>query len=118
MVGAQAVEWVRSIFEFAGIAVIVGGFVFAGVKSAILVSGGRATDAYTSMRAVFGRSVLLGLELLVAADIVRTVALQPTLANLAVLGGLVVIRTFLSWALTVEIEGRWPWQQGAGDTAR
>jgi uncharacterized membrane protein len=57
-----------------------------------------------------GRSLLLGLEFLVAADVVRTVALEPTLSNVAVLGPLVLVRTFLSWTLTVEIEGRWPWQ--------
>jgi uncharacterized membrane protein len=54
---------------------------------------------------------LLGLELLVAADVVRTVALEPTLKNVGVLGLLVLIRTFLSWSLTVEMEGRWPWQK-------
>ena len=62
------------------------------------------------MRATFGRSVLLGLEVLVAGDIIRTVAVEPTLENLLVLGLLVLIRTFLSWSLEVEIDGRWPWQ--------
>jgi uncharacterized membrane protein len=57
-----------------------------------------------------GRSLLLGLEFLVAGDVVRTVALEPTLNNVAVLGLLVLIRTFLGWSLAVEIEGRWPWQ--------
>jgi uncharacterized membrane protein len=57
-----------------------------------------------------GRALLLGLEILVAADIVRTVALEASLESVAVLGLLVLIRTFLSWALVVEIEGRWPWQ--------
>jgi len=57
-----------------------------------------------------GKALLLGLEILVAADIVRTVVLEPTLQSIAVLGLLVLIRTFLSWALVVEIEGRWPWQ--------
>ena len=54
--------------------------------------------------------LLLGLEILVAADIIRTVALEATLSSAIVLGILVLIRTFLSWALVVEIEGRWPWQ--------
>jgi uncharacterized membrane protein len=57
-----------------------------------------------------GRTLLLGLEILVAADIIRTVALDPTLESVAVLGLLVLIRTFLSWSLVVEIEGRWPWR--------
>ena len=66
--------------------------------------------AYESYKHQLGKTLLLGLEFLVAADVVRTVALEPTLTNVAVLGLLVVIRTFLSWSLTVEIEGRWPWQ--------
>ena len=53
---------------------------------------------------------MIGLEILVAADIIRTVALEPTLTNVAILGILVLVRTFLSWSLVVEIEGRWPWQ--------
>jgi len=65
------------------------------------------------VRATFGRSILLGLELLVAGDIIRTVAVDPTLNNLFVLGLLVMIRTFLSWSLEVEIDGRWPWQASA-----
>ena len=67
-------------------------------------------DRYGQLKASLGRSLLLGLEILVAADIVRTVALEATLVSVAVLGLLVLIRTFLSWALVVEIEGRWPWQ--------
>ena len=67
-------------------------------------------DRYGQLKASLGRSLLLGLEILVAADIVRTVALEATLLSVAVLGLLVLIRTFLSWALVVEIEGRWPWQ--------
>jgi hypothetical protein len=58
-----------------------------------------------------GRSLLLGLEFLVAGDVVRTVALEPTLTNVGVLGLLVLIRTFLGWSLAIEIEGRWPWHR-------
>jgi uncharacterized membrane protein len=57
--------------------------------------------------------LLLGLEFLVAADIIRTVALEPTMSNVLMLGLLVVVRTFLSWALVVEMDGRWPWAQAA-----
>jgi uncharacterized membrane protein len=67
-----------------------------------------AGDAYRDLKGRLGRSMLLGLELLVAADIVRTVALETTLESVGVLGLLVLIRTFLSWALEVEIEGRCP----------
>ncbi|MBS0594065.1 MAG: DUF1622 domain-containing protein [Proteobacteria bacterium] len=74
--------------------------------------------AYESYKHQIGRSLLLGLEFLVAGDVVRTVALEPTLMNVAVLGLLVVVRTFLGWSLTVEIEGRWPWQPRAGGEGR
>jgi len=67
-------------------------------------------EQYEQLKISLGRSLLLGLETLVAADIVRTVALEATLQSVAILGVLVLIRTFLSWALVVEIEGRWPWQ--------
>jgi uncharacterized membrane protein len=66
----------------------------------------------------FSHGVLLGLDVLIAADIIRTVTLEPTLENVAALGLLVVVRTFLAWALVLEAEGRWPWQQPrAGDDA-
>jgi len=68
-------------------------------------------DLYHDLKVSLGKSLLLGLEVLVAADIVHTVALQATLQSVLVLGLLVLIRTFLSWALVVEIEGRWPWQK-------
>ena len=65
---------------------------------------------YHALKVSLGKSLLLGLEILVAADIIHTVALEATLESVLVLGLLVMIRTFLSWALLVEIEGRWPWQ--------
>jgi uncharacterized membrane protein len=68
---------------------------------------------YREFRHRIARALLLGLEILVAADIIRTVALEPTLQNVLVLGLLVVIRTLLSWGLVVEIEERWPWQSRA-----
>ncbi len=66
---------------------------------------------YNRYRVRLGRTLLLGLEILVAADVVRTVALDPSLESVATLGLLVLIRTFLSWSLEVEIEHRWPWKQ-------
>jgi uncharacterized membrane protein len=66
--------------------------------------------AYRGFRGRLGSGLLLGLEILVAADVVRTVALEPTLESAGVLGLLVVIRIALSWSLVVEIEHRWPWQ--------
>lgn len=67
-------------------------------------------DSYQRYRQQLGRAILLGLEFLVAADIIRTVAVTPTLRSVAVLGGIVLIRTFLSFSLELEITGRWPWQ--------
>jgi uncharacterized membrane protein len=75
----------------------------------------RATfqDAYHSFRADLGRAILLGLELLVIADIIGTVAMQPTLQNLGVLAAIVAIRTLLSFALELEVSGCWPWQHAS-----
>jgi uncharacterized membrane protein len=70
-------------------------------------------NRYRSYRSSLGRSLLLGLEILVAADVVRTVALEASLESVAILGLLVLIRTFLSWSLVVEMEGRWPWHKSA-----
>jgi len=69
-----------------------------------------AEDLFRQLRIRLGRTLLLGLEILVAADVVRTVALDTTLESISTLALLVLIRTFLSWALEVEIEGHWPWQ--------
>ena len=73
---------------------------------------GGLNAAFTQFRRDFGKAILLGLEFLVAADFVGTVAIGPTLQDLSVLGLLVLIRTFLSFSLEVEITGRWPWQSG------
>ena len=67
---------------------------------------------YATYKIRIGRALLLGLEVLVAADIVKTIALELTFTSLGLLAGLVLIRTFLSWTLVLEIEGRWPWQRG------
>jgi uncharacterized membrane protein len=69
-----------------------------------------ARERYRQYKHRLGRALLLSLEILVAADVIRTVALDPSLANVSVLGLLVLIRTFLSWSLVVEIEGHWPWR--------
>ena len=110
----EAIEWLTVAIEVVGIGVIVVGaavsmFVFL---RRLLTTEGHA-DAIDAFRSDLGRSILLGLEFLVAADIIDTVAIEPTLDSLAVLAGIVLIRTFLSWSLEVEIEGRWPWQQAA-----
>jgi uncharacterized membrane protein len=67
-------------------------------------------DMYQNCRQRIGRSIVLGLEILVASDIIHTVAVEPTLDNAAVLAVLIVVRTFINWTLIVDLEERWPWQ--------
>ncbi|TFV58583.1 DUF1622 domain-containing protein [Geodermatophilus sp. DF01-2] len=76
---------------------------------------GSREEAYPSTRRFLGRSILLGLEILVAGDIIRTVAVTPTFTSVGVLAIIVVIRTFLSFALEVELHGRWPWMAARAD---
>lgn len=102
---------VSTFFEIAGVATIVAGFLVALFRAARHLRRGDRAESYRALRATFGHSILLGLEILVAADLIRTVAVDPTLENLAVLAALVAIRTFLSWSLEVEIEGQWPWHR-------
>jgi uncharacterized membrane protein len=71
-------------------------------------------DAYRELRRNVGRSILLGLELLVAGDIIRTVAISPSFTSVGVLAVIVLVRTFLSFTLEVELTSRWPWQQASG----
>jgi uncharacterized membrane protein len=114
---ASAAHAITRAFEIAGISVIVLGSLFA-----TLVFLRRAASefgpAYHGYRSHLGRAILLGLELMVAADIISTVAVEPTFRSLGVLGLIVVIRTFLSFSLEVEINGHWPWQESRrGDPA-
>lgn len=97
--------------EVVAVAIIVAGLVVGLVRFAWEgVRPATRADAYHRFKVWMGRALLLGLEILVAADVVNTVALEPTLDSVLALGLLVVIRTFLGWSLVVEIEGRWPWQ--------
>jgi uncharacterized membrane protein len=101
------------VIEATGVAVIVLGAVVAiAVFLLRLARGGARGEIYHAFRTSLARAILLGLEFLVAADIIGTVAVEPTLQNLYVLGLIVLIRTFLSFSLEVEINGRWPWQEG------
>jgi uncharacterized membrane protein len=98
--------------EIGGVAVLLlGALVAAGTFAGRLARRAAFVDAYHALRADLGRAILLGLELLVIADIIGTVAVEPTLANLAVLAAIVAIRTFLSFALELEVSGHWPWQR-------
>lgn len=105
------IEYASLFIELLAVAIIVIAIFYAMgqylIRSAFQP---HSRNSYINLKVSLGRSLLLGLEILVAADIVRTVALEATLQSVLVLGMLVLIRTFLSWALVVEIEGRWPWQ--------
>lgn len=119
-----AIEWAALGIEMLGAIVIVAGVLRVAITRGTVRFLMKLDEpgAYESYKHQIGRSLLLGLEFLVAGDVVRTVALEPTLSNVAVLGLLVLVRTFLSWTLAVEIEGRWPWQrpepQGGADQAQ
>lgn len=104
----EAIEAVGLGLDAVGVAVIVAGTAYSAVRA---VAGPAPARGYSAFRQNLGRTILLGLELLVAADIVRTVAVTPSLEDVLVLGLIVLIRTFLSITLEVELEGRWPWQR-------
>lgn|SRR5690348_15179627 len=98
--------------ELIGISVLVVGAGLAAVAFVLRLLRGRSfRDSYHELRADLGRAILLGLEFLVIADIIGTVAVEPTLRNLSVLAVIIAIRTLLSFALELEVSGRWPWQK-------
>ena len=100
-----------STLEFVAILVIISSLVIAGGRAVKWFAKSQSATGYTAFKETFGRGLLLGLEILVAADLLWTVAVEPTWENLGALGVLVLIRTFLSWSLEVELEGYWPWQR-------
>ena len=110
-------EQSRHWIEVASLAVqtlavaIMVSFILIGTMRWLLHSAQKIEGAYERYRIVLGKTLLVGLELLVAADIIDTVAFSLTLTNIALLAGLVLVRTALGWTLTVEVEGHWPWQQ-------
>jgi uncharacterized membrane protein len=108
----KVIEWAALVIELLAVGVIVAAVVVLAIKRGTVryIFKVHAPGEYENYKHQLGKALLLGLELLVAADVVRTVALEPTLENVAMLGLLVLIRTFLSWSLAVEMEGRWPWQ--------
>jgi uncharacterized membrane protein len=121
--GAEAVylQWVglgADTIEAIAVVLIVGYILTATFNWLVrsLLRRDFTLENYVGFRAALARAMLLGLEILIAADVVRTAALGPTLRNFEALGVLVVVRTFLSWSIVVEIEGRWPWQRRVADT--
>jgi uncharacterized membrane protein len=110
------VDQLVTVLELAGVAIILGGIILATV--AFLRDGSRTGDwraAYPRYRSDVGRGILLGLELLVGADIISTITAPLTFESVGLLAAIVVIRTFLSFSLEAEIEGCWPWQRAAKD---
>ena len=106
------IEWAALGIELIAVAIIIGAIFYALGNYLFKSIFEEALEGqYQQLKIHLGKALLLGLEILVAADIIRTVALEATLQSVTVLGLLVLIRTFLSWALVVEIEGRWPWQR-------
>ncbi len=107
---SQGILLVGEAGDVAGVALIAVGVV---VVSARFIAGliSRDPGAYNAYRAGVGRTLLLGLEFLVAADVIRTVAVEPTFQSVGILAIIVLIRTFMSWTLQLELEGRWPWQK-------
>ena len=106
----EIIRAVSDVMDALGVAVVSLGVVwglFCFVKDLITQT---PDIAYKIFRVQIVRSLILGLEVLVAGDVIRTVAISPTLTSVAVLGAIVLIRCFLSWSLTLEIDGRWPWQ--------
>jgi uncharacterized membrane protein len=110
------VDQLAKLLELVGVAIIVGGIVLASLK---FVRDGRRTgdwqSAYPTYRSNIGRGILLGLELLVGADIISTITAPLTFDSVGLLAAIVLIRTFLSFSLETEIEGCWPWQRAAKD---
>ncbi|SDB84195.1 Uncharacterized membrane protein [Raineyella antarctica] len=116
MVFQDMIESVGKVVDAAGVvAIVLGAVISTLVAGAAMLRRSSPEDVYHRYRQWLGRSILLGLELLVAADIIRTVAVAPTYRSVGVLGVIVLIRTFLSFSLELEITGRWPWQSRRDD---
>ena len=106
----EIIETTGKVIDGTGVAVTAIGALIAAAAVA-LPRRRKIGNAYEQFREGLGRAILLGLEFLVAADIIRTVAITPNASSVAVLGGIVLIRTFLSFSLELEVTGRWPWQK-------
>jgi uncharacterized membrane protein len=105
---SHCIRFVGNCIEIFGVLIIVLGIVWS---TYLYVHRRTQAWEYDRYKIHIGKSLLLGLEVLVAADIVKTIAIALTFASLGLLAGLVLVRTFLSWTLVLEIEGRWPWRR-------
>ena len=112
MTFTEVMDGVAKAFEGLGAAVLVLGLLLSlAISARVWLRTRQGRVAYRTLKETFGGVLLLGLEILVAADLVRTVAVEPTLENVAILGLIVLIRTFLSFSLEVEIDGVPPWRR-------
>ena len=113
----EIIEYAALAIEILAVLIIIFAIFHAMIRYTIRsLAEPQEEDNYQQLKVHLGKALLLGLEILVAADIIRTVALEATLESVCILGLLVLIRTFLSWALVVEIEGRWPWNAAKQDS--
>ena len=111
MTATHVIATIAEVIEIAGVVVIAVGTAIAVLRFAWdLLRQAPISTAYKGLRTFLGRSLLLGLEFLVAGDIIKTVAIEPTRDSVIVLAIIVVVRTVLSLSIDVEIDGRWPWQ--------
>jgi uncharacterized membrane protein len=104
------INTIGDVGDLAGVLIIAIGFIWGMVQFLKATLRGETGTGYAAFRMQLVRALLLGLEVLVASDIIRTVAISPSLESVAILAAIVLIRTFLSWSLILESEGRWPWQ--------
>jgi uncharacterized membrane protein len=112
-------EWMELVvkgFEAAGVTILAIGSLAALVKAAIAVGWGDRSTAYARARRNVGQSILLGLEVLIIADIVQTITIEPSTESAVILGIIVLVRTFLSFSLEIELEGVVPWRRRAKPT--
>lgn len=112
------VKYSTEALELAGLVVIMAGAIIATAVFAIQFYRVGFDSSYHNYRADLGRAILIGLELLIAADILNSLVVDPTLNGLAVLAGIVLVRTFLSFSLEVEINGHWPWEASRFQSAK
>ncbi|MBA3586623.1 MAG: DUF1622 domain-containing protein [Chloroflexi bacterium] len=114
---SEIIGMIGLAIDVAGVLVILAAIIVAGIGFVRGIMGGLAYEvAYRTLRQSIGRGILLGLELLVAGDIIRTVAIEPTFTSVGVLAVIVLVRTFLSFSLEVELTGDWPWSRDRAKT--
>ena len=114
----QMVSGISMGIELVGVSLLIAGGIYplgTFARDAARLNG---VAAYEALRRTLGRSILVGLEILVGADIIRTIAVSPSVTSVGVLGLVVVVRTFLSFSLEAELEGQWPWRRRQHEVAR